>query len=622
MAGHSRRQLLIIRNLQKKLGGIPYLRLMMAAVTVIIIFSVVVFVYFTYASQGKSDIIPVSTNNLISSGQWAYLTGAIPEKDGLHIEYSGITIVEQDGSGGQPNPPVNEYGTHLNIKTKPGHAANFSINTVLEKIKDAVAIEFYSRTPPISDEFRVEVPSVRLTIADNKLTVDLWDGKATQDLANQQPLEQQTFPVVSTSLNHETQLGMVDQYGQLSFSINGRGVGQIADANIFDQNQVWFGADAPDIGDSFTLNSLPARGLQDSTIEVVDTSTEPPVVKVNNGLQELATKKRSGFLIGSDAALWATTWDNQYKNVLFDGNFGIITPENALKWQFTEPQPNVYDFSEADALVNDALKNGLQIHGHALVFSEALPKWVQDLPTITAAEKTYVKQVMVDHITALVSHFKGRVSEWDVVDEPIADYGTFDPNNTIYRDNVFFRAMGQSYISIALQAAYAADPQAKLFINDFGNENDDGERWQATYTMLGDLVENHIPLYGFGFESHIYDPASDNIVDSNGAAPVLEKHINELAGIGIQSSISEMDTPLNDPGYAAVSSSQAQQFAGVLSVCINNPHCVRFSIWSLGITDLSQDYNTHELDSIEIDSPFNQAMQPTAAYSSLEDILR
>jgi hypothetical protein len=83
-----------------------------------------------------------------------------------------------------------------------------------------------------------------------------------------------------------------------------------------------------------------------------------------------------------------------------------------------------------------------------------------------------------------------------------------------------------------------------------------------------------------------------------------------------------MDAPLNNPGYAADSSSQAKQFAGVLSVCLNNPHCVRFSLWSLGITDLSQDDITHQLDSSEIDSPFDQAMQPTAAFTALENVLQ
>ena len=81
-----------------------------------------------------------------------------------------------------------------------------------------------------------------------------------------------------------------------------------------------------------------------------------------------------------------------------------------------------------------------------------------------------------------------------------------------------------------------------------------------------------------------------------------------------------MDAPLSDPEYASDSSSQAQQFAGVLSVCINNPHCVRFSMWSMGITDLSQDDN-NALDAGEVDSPFNQAMQPTAAYGAMQSVL-
>jgi endo-1,4-beta-xylanase len=603
---------------KNRCDGINFLALTITISLVVVTFSLIVDIHLANAPGQPPKTPQLSSNNLITNGQWAYLPGATIGKNGLRISFRGFAIVKQNGLGGQPNPPVNEYGTHLSL----AHGNDFATTALLENIKGTVAVELYGGTPQVSDEFRVEVPSLRLTLKGTLLTVQLWDGKATTDLANQQPIEQLSFSITHKLPSNNIQLGVINQLGQLTFSVNGYPVGQLADHNIFTNNQVWFGTNALDPDSGFTLASLTASGLGGTKVTVIDSSAGAAVVKTPSGLQQLASKKRPGFLIGSDAALWAMTGNQQYNSVLFGGNFGIITPENAMKWQFSEPRPGIYDFHEADALVNNALKNGLAVHGHALVFSEALPVWVQNLPTTTLSDKTYIKQVMIDHITALVSHFKGRVSEWDVVNEPIADYGTFNGSSIIYRDNIFYRAMGRNYIAIALEAAHAADPPAKLYINDFGNENDDSQRWQATFSMLKTLSDNHVPIYGFGFESHIYDPTTDDIIDSNGNGTILEDHINQLATIGIQSSISEMDAPLSNPGYTSDSSSQAQQFAGVLNVCLNNPHCVRFSIWSTGITDLSQDETSHTLDSIEVDSPFNQSMQPTAAYTALQNVLR
>lgn len=578
--------------------------------------------------------VPVLAKGEINllAGQWQYLPGASVAGDGLHITHRGFAIVEQDGSGGQANPPVNEYGTHANV------SGNFSLYATLQNIAGPASVQFYGSPPEISDEFRVETPSVRLTVNGNTLSTRVWNGKNTVNLANQLPAASSLNASFTAATGNAVNIELDDSAGQLVIYANGKKLAAVADQKIFKSGQVWFGADAEASNGSFLISRLTTKTLMSGTVTTNNVTAASNQSKDPNGLQQLANKKRPGFLIGSDAALWAAASSSTYGKMLFGGNFGMITPENAMKWQFTEPQPSVFDFHEADALVAMAQKNGLQVWGHNLVFSEALPKWVQNLPTSTPAQKAYVQQIMVNHITALVTHFKGKVKGWDVVNEPIADYdssGDFNDDQPL-RNNVFYRAMGANYINIALATAHKADPNALMGINDWGfggltnsravpGTDSYDDRAAAIYNLLKNLKAEGAPIQVFGDEAHIYVAGADNddYVDATGNAPVLNQAMNDLAALGIKYRISEADAPqYADDGESYDGSSQAGQFTGELKTCLAHPTCLAFSLWSTGMTDLWQD-DTHALQTDNTDSPIgpnNLPIQP--AYEDLQNALR
>src|SRR6202007_3122240 len=114
--------------------------------------------------------------------------------------------------------------------------------------------------------------------------------------------------------------------------------------------------------------------------------------------------------VGAAMSLAQAVSDPAYSQLAFGGQFGSMTTENSLKWQFVEPRQGVYDFHEGDALVDLANRNHMAVQGHTLVFGEANPEWVRNLPTATNADKQKVQQIMVDHIANVVGHYKSRIA--------------------------------------------------------------------------------------------------------------------------------------------------------------------------------------------------------------------
>jgi len=538
-------------------------------------------------------------NNLIKTGEWDYMPGSEMKSDGLHVEHRGFKIVQQDGSGGQENPPVNEYGTYLEVPK------DFTLRFLLDDIKGAASLQFYASPPIVSDEFRVEPKSIRLTFDGDKWTMKRWGGNGQEDLANQLPVDEKEF---AATPGGKQLVEFVYTNDTVNLVINGKSAGSFAAGDTFADGQLWVGADAESKDGHFTIKKLEAEGKNSNKVKPVDISKLPAVDKRSDGLQTLAGKR---LKIGANIATWAIT-DPKYRERIFGGDYGVVTPENALKWQFTEPLPGTYDFRGADGVVAEARKNNLNVHGHNLVFSEALPQWVQELPTETNEQKAYIRQILINHVTALVSHYKGVIDDWDI-NEIFADY---DDGGT-FTDNVFYRAMGPDYVREVAKAAKKANPNVRLWLNDYGLETDTGPRKQAADKFTKQLKQEGL-IYGVGYQAHIYDTETDLIANESGQTPELSADLQRKAKDDIMARISELDAPAASSEYEK--SSQSQQFVSVIKTCLAHPNCKAVSFWSVGPTDKWQDEGKLQTDSV--DSMFDQVMNATRSYRDLQKVLR
>jgi endo-1,4-beta-xylanase len=242
--------------------------------------------------------------------------------------------------------------------------------------------------------------------------------------------------------------------------------------------------------------------------------------------------------------------------------FDMITPGNEMKWQTTEPSRNQFNFGPGDQIVAFAKAHGQRVRGHNLVWHSQLASWVTQLPL------SQVRAAMENHITSEVSHYRGQLFAWDVVNEPFNDDGSF-------RQDVFFQAMGSGYIADALRTAHAADPNVKLYINDFNIEGENAKS-NAMFNLVKSLKQQGVPIDGVGFESHFI----------LGQVPsTLLANMQRFASLGVQVAITELDVRIHLPASSANLQQQASDFSTVVRDCLAVSACPGVTQWAVGDAD-------------------------------------
>ncbi|MBO1330927.1 endo-1,4-beta-xylanase [Streptomyces sp. VRA16 Mangrove soil] len=254
--------------------------------------------------------------------------------------------------------------------------------------------------------------------------------------------------------------------------------------------------------------------------------------------------------------------DTDFAKIL-GSEFGQTTPGNGMKWYATEPQRGVFDFTAGDEIVKFAQSNGMKVRGHTLLWHNQLPSWLTS-GTWTADE---LRSILKNHITHVVKHYKGKVFAWDVANEIMNEDGT-------YRENIFYKTIGPSYIADALRWARAADPRVKLYLNDY-NVEAIGPKSDAYYKLIKQLKAEGAPIDGFGMQAHL--------ALQYGFPDRLQENIQRFADLGVDVAITELDIRMLLPSDAAKLAEQADWYGRVTDACLTVKRCVGITVW--GYTD-------------------------------------
>jgi len=213
----------------------------------------------------------------------------------------------------------------------------------------------------------------------------------------------------------------------------------------------------------------------------------------------------------------------------FASNFNLLTPESEMKWAALRPAPDRYDFANADFIVDFAQKNNIAIHGHNLCWNAGNPEWLNH-----ALKKDNAKGILQEHIRTVMTHFKGKMDSWDVVNEPIGIW--FKRPDGLY-GGPWVDTLGPEYIDIAFFTAAEVDPQPLRILNVHNVEHgdtDSAKAREATVGLATRLVKGKVPIQAVAFESHLdaWRPID---------GPALRTFVKTLRDLGLQVFVSELD---------------------------------------------------------------------------------
>jgi endo-1,4-beta-xylanase len=245
--------------------------------------------------------------------------------------------------------------------------------------------------------------------------------------------------------------------------------------------------------------------------------------------------------------------DSTYSGIVAR-EFNMITPENEMKWDATEPSRGSFNYSGGDTILNRATSIGARTRGHALLWYQQQPGWAQSLSGST------LRSAMINHVTQVATHYKGKIYAWDVVNEAFSDDGSGG------RRAGSFQNTGNDWIEAAFRAARAADPAAKLCYNDY---NTDGVNAKSTgiYNMVRDFKSRGVPIDCVGFQSHLGTSIPGD----------YQANLQRFADAGVDVQITELDVQQGG--------NQANIYTTVTKACLAVSRCTGITVWGVRDSD-------------------------------------
>ena len=273
-------------------------------------------------------------------------------------------------------------------------------------------------------------------------------------------------------------------------------------------------------------------------------------------------------------------------------HFNSIVAENCMKSMYLQPKEGEFFFDEADKFVAFGEENDMFIIGHCLIWHSQAPDWFFTDDKGNDVSKEVLIERMRNHITTIVSRYKGRIHGWDVVNESILEDGS-------WRQSKFYTIIGEDFMDLAFEFAHAADPDAELYYNDY-NEWHAGKR-KAIVKMIKSFQEKGIRIDAIGMQGHFgmdypsleeYQQTIDDYTATGVKVMITELDMSALPNPrrNVGANISEVEAyrqevnPYVESLPDSVAAAWTQRFEDYFTLFLNNQDKItRVTMW--GVTD-------------------------------------
>lgn len=238
--------------------------------------------------------------------------------------------------------------------------------------------------------------------------------------------------------------------------------------------------------------------------------------------------KDNGFASGMAVAA-GDILDPELAKVLKE-NCSILVSENSMKWANLRPNKSFWNWTDIDKLIEFANENGMKVKWHVLFWHQ------QNSPFVSSSwTREQAISMMHEHIETVMTRYKGKIQEYEVVNEMFEENGSF-------RNNVWYKTIGPDYIEIALKKAREVDPNAKLYLNEFNNEEKGHVKADAMFNMIKDFKERGVPIDGVGLQLHLD-------ARYNYSEQAIRDNVQRYADLGLDVAFTEIDVriPTDNP---------------------------------------------------------------------------
>jgi len=272
--------------------------------------------------------------------------------------------------------------------------------------------------------------------------------------------------------------------------------------------------------------------------------------------------------------------DNVKETATVGREFNIVVGENEMKFDATEPSQNTFNYGGSDAVMWVANRHNQEVRGHTLAWHSQVPSWVSSdgRKNNNNFSRRQLLDILKNHIYNVVGKYKGKIREWDVVNEVLDDDQSIvrtNPGSYKLRPSIWYTYIGEEFIDSAFVWTHEVDPSAKLYINDYGVEFMGSSKSEAYFNLVKRLQTSGLPIDGCGLQCHFTTGQLDTLR--------LENNIKRYAPLGLNCIITELDIALANPSATDALEQQAKEYAAVTRIWLRNVNCPTLMVW--GISD-------------------------------------